>query len=254
MTRELDPTTYDVLDHVARYRIGVAEALVATPPFADVSPARMKRMLRALCEAPTPAPTSATEGPLLASAPLFGGRRYVYLTRAGRAAIGEAEVETRAEAERGGRRRAGALSEIAKVRAYGVLAFCCLSDRPRQRLTAEEFRRNFPEHHRPGLPMGYYADHQARRLGFVRVDAGGRGRWDRIAERVREDLRRHRERPAFRASIAAGAFELALVTATRRKAERLWPIFGEESRASGVPIHVHVAPELLELIAPPPRR
>ena len=23
MTRELDPTTYDVLDHIARYRIGV---------------------------------------------------------------------------------------------------------------------------------------------------------------------------------------------------------------------------------------
>jgi len=252
MTRELDPTTYDVLDHVARYRIGVAEALIATPPFADVSPARMKRMLRALCEAPSPSPTPATAGPLLASAPLFGSRRYVYLTRAGRAAIGEAETEV--EAGQGRRRRAGAFSEIAKVRAYGVLAFCCLSGRPRQRLTVEEFRRTFPEHHRPGLPMGYYADHQARRLGFVRVDAGGRGRWDRIAEKVREDVRRHRELPAFRASIAAGAFELALVTATRRKAERLWPIFDEEGRASGVPIHVHVVPELLELIAPPPRR
>jgi hypothetical protein len=239
MTRELDPTTYDVLDHIARYRIGVPEALIKTPPFADYSPARAKRTLRALSEA---------EGePLLASAPLFGDHRYFYLTRAGEAAIGEPPEE------QGSRRRAGALSEIAKVRAYGVLAFCCLSDRPRQRLTLEEFRRNFPEHHRPGLPMAYYADYEAKRLGFVRVDAGGRGRWDRIAEKLREDIERHREMPAFRGSIAAGTFELALVTATERKAERLRPLFEEEARASGVPIRVHVLPELLDLIAPLPR-
>lgn len=239
MTRELDPTTYDVLDHIARYRIGVPEALVTTPPFAEFSPGRMARTLRALSE--------STEEPLLASAPLFGDRRYFYLTRTGESAIGE-PAEGRAE-----RRRAGALSEIAKVRAYAVLAFCCLSERPRQRLTAEEFRRNFPEHHRPGLPMGYYADHEARRLGFVRVDAGGRGRWDRIAEKVREDIERHREMPAFRDSIAAGSFELTLVTATQRKAERLRPLLEEAGHPSGVPLRVHVVPGLIDLIAPPPR-
>lgn len=240
MTRELDPATYDVLDHIARYRIGVPEALVATPPFAEFSVARATRTLRALSE--------AAEEPLLASAPLFGDRRYFYLTRAGEAAIGEAEPG------QGSRRRAGALSEIAKVRAYAVLAFCCLSGTPRQRLTAEEFRRTFPEHHRPGLPRGYYADHEAKRLGFVRVDAGGRGRWDRIAEKIREDVERHRAMPAFRDYVAAGSFELTLVTATERKAERLRPLFEEEGRSFGVPLRVHVVPELLDLIAPRPRR
>ena len=82
---------------------------------------------------------------------------------------------------------------------------------------------------------------------------GGKGRWDRIAERVREDVERHREIPAFRDSIAAGRFELTLVTATERKAERLRPVLDEASRASGVPVRVHVVAALIDLIAPPPR-
>jgi hypothetical protein len=239
MTREFEPTTYDVLDHIARYRIGVPEALIRTPPFADFSLARMKRTLRALAE--------GDGETLLASAPLYGDHRYFYLTRPADAAIGESPED------QGGRRRAGPLSEVAKVRAYGILAFCCLSDRPRQRLTPDEFRRTFPDHHRPGLPMSYYADHEAKRLGFVRVDSGGKGRWDRIAERVREDVERHREIPAFRDSIAVGRFELTLVAATERKAERLRPVFDEVTRASGVPVRVHVVADLIDLIAPPPR-
>jgi hypothetical protein len=238
MPDELDPLTYDVLDHIARYRIGVPEALGRTPPFAGLSLKRIKRTLHALTEGEA----------LLASAPLYGDHRYFYLTRTGEAAIGEPE------AGQGGRRRAGALSEVAKVRAYGILAFCCLSERPRQRLTPEEFRRAFTAHHRPGLPMSYYADQEARRLGFIRVDAGGGGRWDRIAARIIEDIARHRAIAAFGDTIAAGAFELALVTATERKAERLRPLFEEETRMSGIPVRVHAVPQLIDLIAPLPRK
>jgi hypothetical protein len=240
MPGELDPLTYDVLDHIARYRIGVPEALVRTPPFAALSLKRVKRTLHALTEG---------EGEvLLASAPLYGDHRYFFLTRAGEAVIGEPD------AGYGRHRKAGALSEVAKVRAYGVLAFCCLSEHPKQRLTPDEFRRSFPNHHRPGLPMSYYADHATRRLGFIRVDTGSGGRWDRVAARIREDAERHGEIPAFRDSIAAGAFELALVTATDRKAERLRPLFEEETRMSGVPVRVHAVPRLIDLIAPLPRK
>ncbi len=157
MPGEIDPLTYDVLDHIARYRIGVPEALARTHPFAALSLRRIKRTLHALTEG---------EGEvLLASAPLYGDYRYFYLTRAGETAIGEPD------AGQGTHRKAGALSEVAKVRAYGVLAFCCLSEHPRQRLTPDEFRRTFPTHHRPGLPMSYYADYEAKRLGPRRVTA-----------------------------------------------------------------------------------
>ncbi len=84
MPGELDPLTYDVLDHIARYRIGVPEALVRTPPFAALSLKRVKRTLHALTEG---------EGEvLLASAPLYGDHRYFYLTRAGEAVIGEPDA------------------------------------------------------------------------------------------------------------------------------------------------------------------
>lgn len=244
MTRELDPTTYDVLDHVARYRLGVPEALAATPPFAGSSARRARRLMQALAEG---------DAPLLASAPLFGPRRYYYLTRAGEAAVAGPDGDEEAEKEGAARRKGGALSEVAKVRAYGALAFCCLSGRPRQRLTPREFREAFPEHHRAGMPTSYYVDREAKRLGFVRVDAGGEGRWDRVVEKVRRDLERHRASAAFRDSIAAGAFEMTLVAPTERKAGRLRPALEEEGRASGVPVGVHVVPELVELIAPPPR-
>jgi hypothetical protein len=240
MTEALDPLTYDVLDHIARYRIGVPEALVKTPPFADFSLKRVKRILHALTTA------DGDGAALLASAPLFANERYFYLTRAGETAIGEPE------AGQGAHRRAGALSEVAKVRAYGVLAFCCLADRPRQRLTPEEFRQSFPGHHRFGLPMSYYADREARRLGFVRVDTGGGGRWDRIAQKVREDAERHRMIPAFRDAITAGTFELAVVSATERKAGRLRVLFEEEPLSGGLPVRVQAVPRLIELIAPPP--
>jgi hypothetical protein len=234
---EFDPLSYDVLDHVARYRMGVVEALLRLPSCAGFSPKGLRRRLRDLGGA----------GGLLGSAPLYGDLRYFYLTAAGEQALGNDP------AGQGAARRHGPLSEVAKVRAYGLVAFCCLADRARQRLTAAEFRQHFPAHHRPGLPMGYYADHGAGTLGFARVDAGGQGRWERLVDRVRDDIERHRAIPAFRASIDSGTFELAVVTATERKAERLREPLGECSRASGVPVLVHVVPDLIQLVAPPPR-
>jgi hypothetical protein len=233
----LDPLTYDVLDHVARYRIGVVEALLRLPSSAGMSAKGMRRTLRRIVE----------DEKLLASAPLFGQHRYVYLTKAGEAAL---RIEA---AEQGGDRREGPLSEPAKVRAFAFVSFCCLSDRPRQRLTPKEFREHFAAHHRPGLPMGYYADYEAGKLGFTRIDAGGQGRWERLLGRVRDDVDRHRDIPAFRASIEAGTFELAVITPTERKAERLREPLGEMARATGTSILVQAVPDLIHLIAPPPR-
>ena len=237
-TPGLDPLTYDVLDHVARYRMGVIEALLRLPSCAGLSPKGMRRTLRRLADAEK----------LLASAPLFGNKRYFYLTTKGEAALG---IEP---AGQGSERRAGPLSEVAKVRAYALVSFCCLADRPRQRLTAAEFKQHFAAYHRPGLPMSYYADYEAGTFGFARVDAGGQGRWERLVGRVRDDAERHRAIPAFRAGIDQGRFELAVITPSERKAERLREVLGEIARATGTSIIVHAVPDLIHLVAPLPRR
>lgn len=236
MPTGLDPLDFDVLDHIARYKLGVPESVARLPSFEGLTPGRAKSTLKRL----------RGEG-YLKEAALYGDRKYDYLTPEGAAAI-DLPLAGR-EAERLGK----PLTEEPKVRAYAVLAFCCLSDRPRQRLTHDEFNQLFPEHDRLGLPLSYYADHEATRLGFVRVDNGGHGRWDRVVERVRSDVERHREALAFRDAIRRGNLEVTLVTATEQKAGRLRTAFAEGEAFTAVPVRVHVVPDLIELIAPPRR-
>lgn len=234
--KQLDPLDFDVLDHVARYKMGVPESVARLPSLEGWTPGRVKNTLKRL----------RGEG-YLKTAPLYGDRTYDHLTREGAEAL-DLPLEGR-DAERLGQ----PLAEVPKVRAYAVLAFCCLSTRARQRLTPDEFKQFFAEHDRPGLPLSYYADHEAKKLGFVRVDTGGRGRWDRVVERVRTDVERHQESDAFRESIGSEGLEVTLVTATEQKAGRLRAAFAEGEAFAAVTILVHVVPELVDLIAPPRR-
>lgn len=234
--KELDPLDFDVLDHVARYKMGVPESVARLPSLEGWTPGRVKSTLKRL----------RGEGYLKGS-PLYGDRSYDYLTREGAMAL-DLPLDGR-DADRLGQ----PLAEVPKVRAYAVLAYCCLAERPRQRLTPDEFKRLFAGHDSTGLPLSYYADHEAKKLGFVRVDTGGHGRWDRVVERVRSDVERHLESDAFRESIGSGSLEVTLVTATEQKAGRLRAALAAGEAFAAVPVRVHVVPELVELIAPPRR-
>lgn len=153
-----------------------------------------------------------------------------------------------------GRHREKPLSETSKIRALAMLYVCASVSHHRTRLTATEFEKYFPELRRPGLPMNYYVDlagHQPK-LGFLRVDTGGHGRWDRIVAKALDDVRKHQVEPAFGRFIQRDALEIRVVTALHQKANRISRALNEKPTSLAQSIDVSVVPELLNLIAPIP--
>jgi hypothetical protein len=216
-----------VLKHLARYRLSVFSALKQSPELATLS----SRGLRKLLEA-----TQAES--LVRSAPLRTGARYWYLTERGAAACGLPP------------KRSGPLAESAKIRAYALLAFCCLLPEKRHRFTKEEMHTHLAELAQDGMPDGYYLQFGAtRRLGLARVDAGRQGRWDRVIESLREDISRHWEAPAFRALMEQQRFEITVLTIFPHKAARLRSLLASYPDTQRVPIQVPSLPLLLPLVA-----
>lgn len=104
---------------------------------------------------------------------------------------------------------------------------------------------------RPGLPEGYYFDPQGSgRLGLARVDAGRRGRWDRVVQSLREDIDDHLHQVGFRKLIQAGRFEITLLTVLGQKARRIVESLSQYRDTVRVPLQVVALPELLPLISP----
>ena len=145
-------------------------------------------------------------------------------------------------------------SETSKIRSYAMLAVCATGSAKRTRLTRTEFQQYFADSYRPGLPMNYYVDLSTPQplLGFIRVDQGGQGRWDRVVAKALDDARKHRLEPAFARFLKRNALEIRIVTALPQKADRLRRALNEKQVARGIPIHISVVPELINLIAPLP--
>jgi hypothetical protein len=219
-----------VIAHVAKYRLTVREALAALPGVAGLDTWGQRKLLREL-----------DQSGLLASATLhFANRYYYYLTRRATERLGLAAD------------RHGPLSESAKLRHYALLAFCCLRDTRRERLTAIELLQHFQQLYRDGMPGTYYVELApgVRRLGLARIDAGRRGRWDRILQTCREDLHSHWLQPGFRKLIQAGQFEITILTPFQCKSERLRAALFANSQTQRLPVQAVTLPELLPLIAP----
>jgi len=236
VTRQSEAVSEELLnaavEHVARYRLTIPAALSQLPALSSSSPIAIKNLLR-----------ECRRRSLLNSAPLCQAQTYWHLTIKGAQRCGMSEERT------------GPLSEPAKIRAYAFLLFCCLSDKPRHRLTSPEIECHFPELHRTGLPQGYFFDPQGEgRLGLLRVDAGQRGRWDRIVESLREDISTHFEQPGFRRLIRANRFEITLLTVFPQKARRIDEALTTHRDAHRLPVRVVSLPELLPLITSAPRK
>lgn len=179
-----------ILDHIARYRLSTFAALSRLPQFDDESPRHLRRLLR-----------DCRDAGLVTSATLHSGSRYWFLTTAGATRCGLDES------------RSGPLSEKAKLRAYALLLFCCLADKPRHRLTTNELSQQFSVLHRPGMPGTYYYDPTGKgSIGLARIDAGHHGRWDRVVQSVQDDISLHRKLPGFRQLIKAHRFEITVLT------------------------------------------
>jgi hypothetical protein len=225
----IDSLANRVLTHVARYRLSVREAVAALPTVSDLDPWRQRKLLSDL-----------EQSGLLASAALHGNSRYYHLTR-------------RAADEHGlAADRCGSLSESAKLRHFALLAFCCLRSTRRERLTAAELRQHFPQLYRDGMPGTYYVELTpgVRRLGLARIDAGRRGRWDRILQTCRDDVYSHALQPGFRKLIQAGQFEITILTPFQSKADRLRDALHADPGMQRLPVRAVALPELLPLLDP----
>ena len=217
-----------IVQHIARYRLTIFAAIERLPVFSALGPRQIKNMLQ-----------HCRRQSLIGCAPLHHAAKYWFLDAGG--------------AERCGLEpnRSGPLSELAKLRALAILRYCILAERPRHRLTADDLARSFPTVFRQGLPEGYYFDPQdSGRLGLARVDAGRRGRWDRIVQSLREDIDDHLHQVGFRKLIQAGRFEITLLTVLRQKARRIIEALSQYRDTARVPLHVVAMPELLPLVSP----
>ncbi len=220
------------LSHVARYRLTMPAVLSRLRQFSTAKPREMETLLNSL-----------TDRSLVAAAPLVQRQRYWHLTALGARRCGVPENYS------------GPLSEPAKIKAYAVLQFCCLGDRPRHLLTGAELGQHFPNLQRPGLPAGYYFDpHGAGSLGLIRVDAGHTGRWDRVIQSVREDISSHCNQAGFRKLAQAGRFEITVLTTFIQKAQRLTDGFALHADARRISVRVVAIPELLSFISSIPRK
>lgn len=216
-----------VIEHIARYRVAVAATLQSIPEFANCTPKELRRFLRSL----------EAEG-FIGSQWLHHGIPCWHLADKG-------AIESGLPLD-----RSGPLAESAKLRAYAMLRFCCLSKRPRMRLTADDMGTHFSELYRTGMPQGYYFDSRAEgKLGLLRIDAGGRGRWDRVVHSVLDDVNQHRQHAGFSRLMQVQRFEFAIATVLPQKADRIRESIEHKSELYNVAMRIVAMPELLPLIA-----
>ncbi len=241
MAQKLDELSMILLKHMERYRIGLTKFcwMAARTQQASITQTEVKTTLIRL----------SRDAGYLARAPLFGSQSYFYLSRKYVRQSGGSDYVHHGRP----------LGEAEKLTAYAMLRTCFANGEPaRRKLTAIDFEDHFPQladelgvSHKSSKADRYYL--AGDRLGYLRVDRGGRGRWDRVLGYCDRDITKHSGTPGCRQLVDSGFFELTLVTATSQKARRLRQAEFERPIHDKVTVHVLVVPELLHSLAPPPR-
>lgn len=225
---EVTDRDLSIFRHIDRYGLTVAEAVGNEPFFQETSIATITNRLNALVRAG-----------FLQRGQLYAGKSYFQL------GLDAAKlINARPES-------AKPIQTRVKVRDYGILLFCCLNTTSYEKLTPAEFQESFPQLFRNGEKISYYLsrDGNRTRLGYLRIDQGGVGSWDRLVSRCRDDVRKRCDLPGYRKFVDAGAFEITIVTAMEHKADRILELVNQDPMP--VPLHVFVAPDLFPLVARP---
>jgi hypothetical protein len=146
------------------------------------------------------------------------------------------------------------LSIPEKLRRFAMLQFCTLHSNNRNRLTREEMSSRFSDLYRENSPVNYYVsnDDSITKLGFLRVDLCGHGRWDRIVSKLNSDLHWHLQHRTVKQLLSVNAFEMTVVTALWPKARRIESALAEKEQLMPIPVRVIAMPEFISIIRPPP--
>lgn len=223
---KLIPTERQVLEQIAMFGFTVEEALVKLPTLKGKQRLAIVRLLNRM-----------RNRRLIVFETLYGSRECIRLSPRGETAIQTHGVTSRFQSR--------PLSEESKIRALAMLSFCTLSNVQRVPLISHSERNN------KATWSYFYVDPSTeQRIGFLRVDMGGRGRWDRILAKCNHDAKLIHSDPRFAEAVGAGRAEVSLAVTLPHKAERLRQALNDQPLS--LPIRIVVIPELLYLIAPPP--
>lgn len=131
---------------------------------------------------------------------------------------------------------------------YGTLAYCCLSETPRERMLVREVRERYPELlHRKIDSSHYYLDNdgQTTRLAFIRADHGGSP--DHVARKCRQDIDSRRPILPFQRLLIEDRFLIGIVTPTEEKAAAIREVLARQTWPCR--FRVEVVPDLIQLMA-----
>lgn len=231
--REWHPIELAIIRHIDRYGLTTPDAACAAGirgmTSVDVAEQRLKALVR--------------RGDLIRK-PLAVGMKQFVLSQRSLTKLGNASANAQAKPD----------SMRATITRYAFLAFCCLQGTARLKLTREDLQQRFADLYRPARADHYYLTHEYTTpcLGFLRIDCGNVGRWDRIIAKASDDLRTHLSIPLVRTLLDAQAFELTIITPLPQKAGHIQAAMEERRGALPVPVRCVAMPELINLIRPSP--
>lgn len=229
VTAESDRREMAVLEHIACYKLTTTDALRRLPVFRTAGKNAVANTIRRL----------KSRGLLTTRPNLYPGLTHAYyqLTPEATKLLGEQD------------RLAEALSWEQKFQAYAVLCFCIFRDPIQHKISSSEFRALWPDFYRRGEPMHYYIDTVGglERIGYIKVDRGGRRRRDRIIDDCRRIVDARWSNRRFASEMMSGNFVITIVTPTPEKGRLLEQGLSQWD-STLAEVRVHVEERLMDML------
>ncbi|CAN5249600.1 hypothetical protein BH11PLA2_BH11PLA2_48860 [soil metagenome] len=142
-------------------------------------------------------------------------------------------------------RKSGAFGPQALPTRLGILLYC--SRHPVTKPTADEFKRQFTDLCRPGLPATNYVIEPGERfrVGWLHVDHGAEP--PKVVAKLRGVIADRRALPAFRAAMLAGEFFVAVLVPTDGRGDHLRRAYARHALRL-IEVTFVTVPELLPLL------
>lgn len=201
---------YDILEHLARYRLTTREVLHRLF-FSDSE-----------LNAVTKVTSRLTEHGFLNKYPLAPARNYFVIGPTAAKLFGVSPKKCKP------------IGPQALPQEYATLLFCCMQPVRRERLLVSQMQEKFPDLLARKIDNShYYLDqdqNSAIRLAYLRVDQGGTR--DHIARKCEKDIQDRKSIGSFRNLIETDRFMITVLTARDEKAKliretlakRSWPV------------------------------